>query len=253
VYPQLDIPIDGAARWLLVALLILWAGLLAGGLLLGKPDASRRNRLPLPARMALSTTLLAAALVWWQAGTAGTPLAGYGLWITAGMALGLLGDVFMAGLIVPKPRHVIFGMAAFGAGHVGYIAAYRQAAGVLELAAAPVWLASIASYLTAALLLWLLLVRQPGRGRALNYGTLAYSLLLAAMAGCTMALAVQDAAFAPLALGGLLFMASDLILGNELMRKTFFPRIGDVIWTTYTVAQMLIVYSSSAALQALPG
>jgi hypothetical protein len=64
---------------------------------------------------------------------------------------------------------------------------------------------------------------------------------------------VQNPVFVPLALGGLLFMASDLVLGSELMRRTAFPWIGDLIWTTYTVAQMLIVYSSAAALVALSG
>lgn len=250
---MLDFPVEGAARWLLYALLILWAGLLAGGLLLGRPDAQRRNRLPLPVRMALSLTLLAAALVWWLAGAAGTPLASYGLWIAAGMACGLLGDVFMAGLIVPKPRHVIFGILAFGAGHVFYILAFRQAAVVLGLNSGPVWLWSWVIYLTAAALLWVLLVREPGRGPALNYGTLGYSLLLAAMAGAAAALAVQSAAFLPLAVGGLLFIVSDLVLGSELMRRTHFRSIGDVIWTTYTVAQMLIVYSSTAALRVLAG
>ena len=110
----------------------LWAGLLVGGLLLGKPDAERRNRLPRAVRMALSVTLLAAALVWWQAGTAGTPLARFGLWIAVGMACGLLGDLFMAGLIVPKPRNVIFGILSFGVGHIFYIVAFRQAALALE-------------------------------------------------------------------------------------------------------------------------
>jgi hypothetical protein len=80
---------------------------------------------------------------------------------------------------------------------------------------------------------------------------LGYSLLLAAMAGAAAALAVQNPAFAPLSVGGLLFMVSDLILGSELMRRTRFAFIGDVIWTTYTVAQMLIVYSSAAALAVL--
>jgi hypothetical protein len=250
---MMDFPVDGTARWVLYGLLILWAGLLAGGLLLGKPDAARRNRLPLPVRMALSVTLLAAALVWWQAGTAGTALARFGLWIVVGMAFGLLGDVFMAGLIVPKPRHVIFGILAFGAGHVFYILAFRQAAAGLGLNSGPVWLWSWAIYLAVAALLWVLLVRQPIRGPALNYGTLGYSLLLAAMAGAGAALAIQNPAFVSLAASGLLFIVSDLVLGSELMRHTRFTSIGDVIWVTYTVAQMLIVYSSAAALYVLIG
>lgn len=250
---MLDFPVEGAARWLLYGLLALWAGLLAGGLLLGRPDAQRRNRLPRPVRMALSITLLAAALVWWQAGAANTPLARFGLWIAVGMAFGLLGDIFMAGLIVAKSRAVIFGILAFGAGHVFYLMALRQAALALSLNSRPVWLWSWVIYLALAVLLWVLLVREPGRGPVLNVGTLVYSLLLAAMAGAAAALAAQDAAFIPLAVGGLLFMASDLILGNELMRRTYFAFIGDVIWVTYTVAQMLIVYSSSSALQLFIG
>lgn len=149
----MDFPVNSAARWLLYALLVLWAGLLAGGLLLGKPDAAQRNRLPRPVRMALSVTLLAAALIWWQAGTAGTPLERYGLWIVVGMALGLLGDLFMAGLIVPKPRNVIFGILAFGGGHLFYITALWQAAGVLGLDSRPVWLWSVTIALAVAALL----------------------------------------------------------------------------------------------------
>ncbi len=249
----MDFPVNSAARWLLYALLVLWAGLLAGGLLLGKPDAAQRNRLPRPVRMALSVTLLAAALIWWQAGTAGTPLERYGLWIVVGMALGLLGDLFMAGLIVPKPRNVIFGILAFGGGHLFYITALWQAAGVLGLDSRPVWLWSVTIALAVAALLWWLLVRAPARGSALNYATLGYSLLLTSMAGAAIALALQDALFVPLAVGGLLFIVSDLVLGSELMRRTHFRSIGDVIWTTYTVAQMLIVYSSAAALRVLAG
>lgn len=50
---------------------------------------------------------------------------------------------------------------------------------------------------------------------------------------------------------GLCFIASDLILGSQIMRGSHFRSIGDVIWITYTVAQMLIVYSSSSALRLL--
>ena len=61
--------------------------------------------------------------------------------------------------------------------------------------------------------------------------------------------AVQDVRLLPLALGGLLFIASDMFVGSELMRGTSFRSIGDVIWITYTVAQMLIVYSTAIVLQ----
>ncbi len=85
----------------------------------------------------------------------------------------------------------------------------------------------------------------------MNIGTLGYSLLLSAMGATAMALALQNGAFIPLAIGGLCFIASDLILGSQIMRGSHFRSIGDVIWITYTVAQMLIVYSSSPALRLL--
>jgi hypothetical protein len=249
---MLDFPVDPLARLLLYALLAIWAGLLIFGLLLGRPDAARRNRLPLPVRMGLSITLVAAALVWWRAGAAGTALDRFGLFILLGMAFGFLGDLFMARLLVPAPKHIIFGILSFGAGHVWYILAYLQAGAVLGLDARSVWLGALVIYLAAAVALWLALVREPARGLALNAGTLGYSLLISAMAGAAAALAWQGPAFLPLALGGLLFIVSDLILGSEIMRRTHFPGIGDMIWVTYTVAQMLIVYSSSTALQLLP-
>ena len=107
---MLDFPIDGAARWVLYGLFIVWAALLVFGFILGKPDPERRRRLPLGARMGKSVALVIAAFLSWRAGTAGTSLAGFGLFILLGMASGFLGDLFMAGLIVPKPRNVIFGM-----------------------------------------------------------------------------------------------------------------------------------------------
>lgn len=248
---MLAFPVEGVARWLLYGLLALWAALLGFGLLLGKPDAARRNRLPRPVRLLLSTTLVVAAFVWWRVGTAPTALDRYGLLMCLGMVFGLLGDLFMAGLLVAKPRNVIFGILAFGAGHGLYIAGLLSVGDVLGLDAAAVRLATLAVYWAAAVPLWMAMVRNPAKGPVLGSGTLVYSLLLTATGASATALAVQEPAFWPLAVGGLAFIASDLILGSELMRATHFPFIGDVIWVAYTVGQMLIVYSSSTALQLL--
>jgi len=241
-----DFPVTPPARAALLGLLILWAALLLAGLLFGKPGPDRRNRLPLPLRMALSLTLLAAAGVWQRADTAGTPPATFGMWLTIGMACGMLGDLFMAGILIPKPRHVIFGILAFGAGHVAYLLAFLQIAQTAGLHSGPVWTWSLGLCLLLGVGLWLLLVRAPARGVGLNIGTLLYTWLLALMAGSAFALALQTTGFGPLAVGAALFMLSDLILGNELMRRTHFPFIGDVIWTSYTVAQMLIIYGATA-------
>lgn len=52
-----------------------------------------------------------------------------------------------------------------------------------------------------------------------------------------------------LALGGALFLLSDLILAGDMFSDLFFRLIGDVVWLTYGPGQMLIVYSVGAAWQ----
>lgn len=233
---------------LLPLLLLAWAALLLAGWFIDSGGRTARNRLPLTVRMATSAVLTAAALVWWRDGTADTALAAYGLLIFLGMTLGLVGDLVMA-KVIRTPKRVIFGMLAFGAGHLCYIAAFiGLGRGLGQFSAATlaaIWL----GYALLSAVLWYTLIRQPARGRALSIGTLVYALLLATMAAAAMALAVQDVRLLPLALGGLLFIASDMFVGSELMRGTSFRSIGDVIWITYTVAQMLIVYSTAVVLQ----
>ena len=233
---------------LLLVLLLAWAALLIGGWLIDFGGRTARNRIPLAARMAMSALLVLAALVWWLTGTAGTSLAGYGLLIFVGMTFGLVGDLVLA-KVIRTPNRVIFGMLAFGVGHLCYIAAFIGLGRDLGNGSTATLAVSWLVYSLVSVLLWYTLIRQPAKGRALNIGTLVYALLLATMAAAAMALALQDARLAPLALGGLLFIASDMFVGSELMRGTSFRSIGDVIWTTYTVAQMLIVYSTAIVLQ----
>ena len=201
--------------------------------------------------MAMSVVLAVAALVLWRTETAGTTLADYGLLVFLGMTFGLVGDLVMA-KVIPTPNRVIFGMLAFGGGHLCYIAAFLGLGRALaKQSGAPLapLVAIWAVYAAASALLWYTLIRQPARGRALNIGTLVYAVLIGAMAGSAMWLATAQPGLLPLALGGLLFIASDMFVGSELMRGTSFRSIGDVIWTTYTVAQFLIVYSTAIVLQ----
>jgi hypothetical protein len=92
-----------------------------------------------------------------------------------------------------------------------------------------------------ALLGWLGLVRNPKIGAALNYGALAYALLLASMSGAAAALATQDRRYLRPAIGGGLFLLSDLILASRLFRGAHFEQIGDLVWLTYIAGQALIV------------
>ena len=86
----------------------------------------------------------------------------------------------------------------------------------------------------------------------LHWAALPYALLLASTAGVATSLAVQDRAYVPFAIGGALFLVSDLILATRLFNSAEFRFVGDVIWFTYGVGQMLIVMAAGAALRPPP-
>lgn len=217
--------------------MVLWAILLFGGLVLGRTDAGRTRRMPLWTRIGSSAVLVVAAWLW--LGTDSLPIA-YTLLIAIGMSLGLAGDLFMARLL-PVPNHVLGGMAAFGLGHVAYIAAFLTLGANLALsagAALPAW----RIWIVIGAAGWYLAVYRGQKATLLHWAALPYALLLASTAGAASGLAIQVPGLWPLALGGALFLTSDLILAARLFNGAWFPLIEDVVWLTYGPAQALIVY-----------
>ncbi|MCA9911155.1 MAG: lysoplasmalogenase [Anaerolineae bacterium] len=231
-----------------ILLLGLWAVLLFGGFIFGKLDSERVHRTPTPARIGSSLALV--VLAWWfyasqQAGA----LATYSLLIAVGMTLGFIGDLFMAGLIRIE-NHVMGGIAAFGLGHVAYIAALIWAGDQLGYDAFAPRVGAWAAWLGVGVVGWYVVVysRAPVRS-PIHLAALPYALLLASTAGFATGLALQQAAFIPLALGAALFLISDLILAAQLFAGLHFTSIGDMIWLTYGPAQMLIVTSVAALME----
>jgi len=236
-----------AQIWLLV-LLALWAALLFGGFALGKLNAERTHRMPTWTRIASSLTLVIAAWSWYVF-TRDTAVGAYSLLIAIGMTLGCLGDILLSeSLPLPLKQPTLAGIAAFGLGHVAYIAAILSLGNARGLdAPGPRW-GSEAVWLLIGLGAWYFVVNRGGKPSVLHYAALPYALLLASTAGFATGLALQASAFAPLAIGAALFLMSDLILATELFNGRSFPFIGDIIWLTYGPAQALIVYSVNAAL-----
>lgn len=223
------------------SLLAAAAILLAAGLTWGQnqPPEAPRNRIPLPIRMLSSMLVVLAALVLATGPNRSARLT------AAGMSFGLLGDLLMA-RVIPVPQHVIAGMLAFGAGHVCYLNAgwqQSQRFGLQPTTRA----AGIGLGWLAALLGWRGLAYTPTQPALLNRAALVYALLLGSMSGLTGAMAVADSRFRGLALGGSLFLLSDLILAGELFRGSYFAHIGDVIWLTYLSGQALIVDGLNAS------
>lgn len=64
--------------------------------------------------------------------------------------------------------------------------------------------------------------------------------LLASPVGLGSGLAIQDRRLIPLAVGGTLFLLSDLILAGDMFSDLFFRLIGGVVWLTYGPVQVLI-------------
>lgn len=231
---------------ILLILALIWAGLLFGGFILGRPQTGRAGRMPTWTRMASSLTL---AVAGWAgaAAAAGSAAGGFARLIAVGMTLGCLGDLFMARLLPVSP-HVLWGMAAFGLGHVAYMAAILGYGNAQGLAAPAPRFGAWLAWLIVGVLAWYLVVRRGQQPTALHWAALPYSLLLASTVGLAAGLALQDLAFAGLAIGAALFLLSDLLLAARLFANRSFPLIDDVIWLTYGPGQMLIVYSVAAAL-----
>jgi hypothetical protein len=226
-------------RRIVYTLYVLAAVLLLLGFLYGKRDTKRANRIPLPARMLSSALVLACALLLRGEGWR-TNRRDQASLMATGMGFGFLGDLIMAEDI-PLPEHILFGMLAFGAGHALYIRAFLQRARADALRSERSRYAALGTAWIVALIGWWALVRNPKIGAALNYGALVYALLLSSMSGLATSLAAQDRRYTPLALGGALFLASDLLLASRLFRGLHFPQIGDVVWITYISGQALLV------------
>jgi uncharacterized membrane protein YhhN len=220
------------------ALLALWAALLFGGFLFGRPDARTGRRMPRWTRLGSSLVLACAASLWFLQDT--NPVS---LLIAAGMILGLLGDFILAGIVLGGLRG---GMSAFGLGHLSYISAFLVLGARLGLLSASLAAAG-ALCLTAGGAGWYLLLIRGRKSTALRLAALPYSLLLSGTLGIAAALAAQNPTLWLLPLGGALFLASDAILAARRLNSVSFPLIEDLIWLTYGPAQACIVFGGMAA------
>lgn len=235
---------------ILHALFFLELALLAGGLAFGKLNPEGTCRLPRPLRMSLTAILVVAAFLGWQSGARSTPVQLYAALILMGVAAGFVGDLILAELI-PVPNRLIFGMIAFGIGHLFYIAAFLCLR--LQLGFASTWsqLIVLAAMLAFCLWAWQTYVRKPGGSKTINIGSLVYGLLIGIMTALAIGLAMQQPRLISLAAGAVLFLVSDFILGNWRVRGHVWKACNDAIWTAYAGGQLLIVYSVAAVLNLL--
>ena len=218
---------------------------------LGHLDRHRTHRSATWARMVNSATLVLAALLWWLAsrGTTLSPTSGLVFW---GMICSFAGDLLMA-RVIRLPHYPIPGMVAFSATHVLYIIAYALAGRALGMGRWSIWAATVAAEVVLAAVLWRALISSPTSSPVLNYGALVYALLLGAMSGSATSLALHHPRFTILAVGALLFLVSDAILGNHLLRNSKWFLVGDAVWALYITGQSLIVFTTPWVLPLVAG
>jgi YhhN family len=233
------------ATWF-VAMWIAWAVLLATAMVLGE-QLGHASTAATAARMGSSVVLVATA--WLAYGVfRARPVGVFAICVAFGMTLGAIGDFFNAGLLdfVPLSSGVLGGIAAFGLGHVAYIAGSIDLAWRARLANARAMAGAIIAWQAVAIVAWYFVVLLGSEARELICPALGYTLLLAGTAGVATGLALQDRRLLTLAIGAALFLISDLILAFGMFQGSFEHQT-ECVWLTYGPGQMLIVFSTIQA------
>ncbi len=230
-------------RTVIAVLVVVWAAALIGSfaLKLGIADVPRG----VSSWLLRSTSPMVVLIGWllWAAGRGVDGLGSVRLLAAIAMSVSCVGDIVM-GQVIPTPEPILSGVVVFGIAHVLYIAAFGMAASGLGLTSAGVRAASIGAALAIGVACWVIFVQTPSAGLALNAGTLIYALIIGSMGGMALSLALQNRRFILTAIGAGLFMLSDVMLGAWALRETRWEYIGDAVWWSYIVGQLLIVWTT---------
>jgi len=152
--------------------------------------------------------------------------------LLAALALCLAGDIalMLPGLFIP-------GLASFLAGHLCYLALFRQGQRWFPSRAALAGTLAAAAAMVA--FLW------PHLGPVLRAAVPAYALAIALMAAQAIgrATVLRDAASAGVAVGAGLFMLSDTLLAINRFAQPL-PMAAFAVLATYYAAQVLIVHNA---------
>ncbi len=234
------------ATGVLSLLWVLWLALLTAGLG-GRLDSSGWLSAHETALKAASSAVLGIAA--WYAASRLTPAALRAPMrcIAVGMTLGMLGDASpLLGDRWPDPQRTLGNMLLFGVGHVAYITASWHWRRQLPRPCTWSWWAAVITAIGLAIVTWYFAAATGTQCVGLRGPALGYTLLLATTVGVMGGLALQDRRFLPLALGAALFFVSDALLAVWIFHSAVY-RPFDLVWLSYGLGQMLIVYGAICA------
>ena len=157
------------------------------------------------------------------------------LLLVAALALSAAGDALLAH---EGERPFLGGLAGFLAAHLVYVALFMTTSAGVAIFVTEIWRAALALLALAGAAVMLRLL-WPGVGSALRMPVAAYVAAIVAMV--SSALTVPSLA---VAIGAMLFMASDAILASErFMLSPGSPHrawAGPAVWVLYYLAQLAI-------------
>lgn len=220
-------------------LLLLWLLALGTGLLLDLQWLDKDHFRALPSLKLTSSFVLVLAAWYTVFKTSAAPRR-IAVCIAVGMFFGFLGDCAMAALFKFFPSPVIGGILFFGIGHLAYIYGALLARRYFQLPANALWWLAILAWQVIGILIWIFIVNRSDQHLPLHIPALAYGALLAATAGVTSAMAIQNRQFIWSALGAMLFLFSDGVIAWEMFQGST-PLLRFLVWATYGPGQMLIV------------
>lgn len=212
----------------------------------------RRLAWVIESELKAGSSVILVAGAWFWAITSSPVLRSAATLIAIGMTLGCLGDASpLLGPLWPDPQRTLANMVLFGIGHTAYIGAclqLRRLEGLTDRRA--VWRNAIVLWLILGAVAWYVTARMGPHHRVMQIPALAYTLLLATTVGVTCGLAGQNRRYLPMAFGAVLFLVSDLLLALWIFHDVVY-RPFDLVWLSYGVGQMLIVYGSAWAMRSL--
>ncbi|OPZ93328.1 MAG: YhhN-like protein [Firmicutes bacterium ADurb.Bin419] len=166
----------------------------------------------------------------------------YAFW---GMIFCFIGDLIMAS-IIKLPDNLICGIISFSIAHILFIIGFNKTAKFSGLSlATPKLLIGLIIYPVLMTLAWWFYIYNPNK-ILLSFGALVYGILLCLTAAFALALYMTlGKSYLLAAIGSVFFIISDCIIGMTSIRGSVISHSITLIWFTYIIALMGIIYSNS--------